>query len=234
MKRDKYIIAIDGPAGAGKSTVSKSVARRMGYLYIDTGGMYRALALKAERQGVVSNDEAALTTLAQTTDITLTPSTEEGKLLDIFLDGENVGDKIRTEGISQAASKISTVRGVRTALQEKQRAIGKAGGVVMEGRDIGTAVFPDAEFKFYLDASVEERAGRRYRELKAKGASVTLEEIAAEVRQRDDRDKNRPHDPLRQAPDAIYIDSDGLTIEGTADVLVEKIRERENVSRHGN
>jgi len=224
MKRERYIIAIDGPAGAGKSTVSKTVAKTLGYIYIDTGAMYRALALKAQRLGYDFVKEDAVVEMARKSVIELKPGKTKDSLLEIYLDGEDVSEKIRTPEVSQGASKISALGGIRKVLQEKQREIGNRGGVVMEGRDIGTAVFPDAEFKFYLDASVKERARRRYKELKAKGTVTSLEEIEKEIVIRDERDKNRKNDPLTQAPDAIYIDSTGMSVDENAKMLVDIVK----------
>lgn len=221
MKR--YIIAIDGPAGAGKSTVSKSVAKKLGYVYIDTGAMYRAIALKAIKNNIGFDKKEEIIKMAEKTKIELKVPKDKNALLDIFMDGLDVTGEIRTGEVSQGASKVSAIAEVRKLLQEKQREIGKNGGVVMEGRDIGTAVFPNAEFKFYMDASVQERALRRYKELKAKGEDVSLENIEKEIEERDERDKNRKADPLTKAPDAIYIDSTGLSIEESADVVVEYI-----------
>ena len=222
MKR--YIIAIDGPAGAGKSTVSKSVAKKLGYLYIDTGAMYRAIALKAIKNNIGFDKKDEIIKMTALTKIELKVPQDKNALLDIFMDGKDVTGEIRTGEVSQGASKVSAIAEVRKLLQEKQREIGKNGGVVMEGRDIGTAVFPNAEFKFYMDASVKERAMRRYKELKAKGEEVSLEHIEKEIEERDERDKNRKADPLTKAKDAVYIDSTGLSIEESADVVVEYIK----------
>ncbi|MCB4791405.1 MAG: (d)CMP kinase [Elusimicrobia bacterium] len=221
MKR--YIVAIDGPAGAGKSTVSKLVAQKLGYLYIDTGAMYRAIALKAIRMNLSFYENDKLIKMAEGTDITLKTSDKKGSLLDIFMDDGDVTEEIRTQEVSQGASKVSSIPEIRKILQQKQRRIGKDGGIVMEGRDIGTVVFPNAEFKFYMDATVEERAMRRYRELRAKGQEVSLGVIEKEIAERDDRDKNRKADPLVKSPDAIYIDSTGMSIEESADIVVEYI-----------
>jgi cytidylate kinase len=229
MARDKYIIAIDGPAGAGKSTVSKAVAKKLSYLYIDTGAMYRAVAWKALKNSIGFSEENKVVDMTENTKLELKPSSRPGSLLDIFVDSEDVTDKIRTNEISQGASRVSAIEGVRRVLQQKQRQIGKNGGIVMEGRDIGTAVFPDAEYKFYMDASVEERARRRYKELAEKGGKVTLEHIKEEIRERDERDKKRKTDPLTQAEDAVIIDSTGLTIEGTADLIVGYIEKKTKI-----
>ena len=219
----KHIIAIDGPAGAGKSTVSKLVAKKLGYLYIDTGAMYRAVALKAIRMKLNFDQSEKIIEMAKQTDIKLKTSDSKDSLLDIYMDGKDVTKDIRTEEVSQGSSKVSTIAEIRKVLQEKQREIGKNGGVVMEGRDIGTVVFPDADFKFYMDATVKERAMRRYRELKAKGHDVSTAAIEKEIIVRDDRDKNRKADPLRRDVSAIYIDSTGMSIEESADVVVAYI-----------
>jgi cytidylate kinase len=219
----KYIIAIDGPAGAGKSTVSKSVAKKLGYVYIDTGAMYRAIALKAIKNNIGFDRKDELIIMAAVTKIELKVPKDKNALLDIFMDGEDITGEIRTGEVSQGASKVSAVAEIRRLLQEKQREIGKDGGVVMEGRDIGTVVFPNADYKFYMDATVKERAMRRYKELKVKGHDVSLEAIEKEILERDDRDKNREADPLRRDASAIYIDSTGMSIEESADVVVEYI-----------
>ena len=223
----KHIVAIDGPAGAGKSTVSKSVAKKLGYLYIDTGAMYRAIALKAIKNNIGFDKKDELIKMADGTKIELKVPKDKNALLDIFMDGQDITGEIRTGEVSQSASKVSAIAEIRKVLQKKQREIGKNGGVVMEGRDIGTVVFPNADFKFYMDATVQERAMRRYKELKLKGQDVSLEVIEKEIIERDDRDQNRKADPLRRDASAIYIDSTGMSIEESADVLVDYIKKHD-------
>ncbi len=213
------IIAIDGPAGAGKSTVARAVARRLGYLFINTGAMYRAVAWKALREGVPLDDPGAMGRLAAESAIELTGDADSMRVL---IDGRDVTDEIATPQVGQAASIVSTVSAVRRALVARQQQMGRAGGVVMEGRDIGTRVFPDADVKIYLDASPEARAQRRYDEDLARGVAVASpEEMKEEIERRDHRDKTRADSPLTQAEDAIYIDSSAMTIDQVVDRILE-------------
>lgn len=212
----KYIIAIDGPAGAGKGTVARLVADKLGYVYIDTGAMYRAVALATQRQGVAFEDEAAVSVLAATLDIDFVLETGHSH---IVMNGENIEGAIRTPIISQGASIISQWPRVRAVLVDKQRQIGSKGGIVMEGRDIGTVVFPEADLKIYLTATAEERARRRTEQLKQKGEIADYEEVLADVKVRDQRDMEREHSPLKKADDAIEVPTDYLNI----DQVVEKI-----------
>jgi CMP/dCMP kinase len=211
------IIAIDGPVGSGKSTLARRVAELMGYVYIDTGAMYRALALKAVRGGLSFDRDHDLETLARGTRIDL-------KALDgtqqVFLDGEDVTTAIRTPEVSQAASKIAVVSGVRHVLVAEQRRAGQEGGVVMEGRDIGSVVFPDADLKIFLTASPEVRAERRYREHQQKGDSIDLARTLVEIRERDQRDRERTTSPLVRAPDAVVVDSTAMEAEEVARLVV--------------
>ena len=210
MTERKLIIAIDGPAGAGKSTIAKELARRLGYLFINTGAMYRAVALAAVQQQIALDDEAALGRLAETARIELTGTVDAMRVL---LDGADVTEEIATPLMSQAASKVSAVSAVRRALVAQQQALGRAGGVVMEGRDIGTQVFPNADVKIYLDATSAARAQRRHTDELAKGInSGSLLATQTEIEERDHRDKSRADSPLVQAADAIYLDSSGLTV----------------------
>ena len=195
--RRELIVAIDGPSGAGKSSVTARLAERLGYLHIDTGAMYRAMALMVSRAGVAINDDAAVQRVCQ--DATITFRRANGGY-HVLVNGEDVSAAIRTPEISLLTSQLASRKVVRDLLLVQQRAMGAAGGVVLEGRDIGTVVFPDAEVKFYLTASVEERGRRRYEELHQKGESVTLAQTIAEVAQRDDQDRSREHAPLRRAP----------------------------------
>jgi CMP/dCMP kinase len=211
------IIAIDGPVGSGKSTLARRAAELMGYVYIDTGAMYRALALKAVRGGLSFDRDQDLETLARGTRIDL-------KALDgtqqVFLDGEDVTTAIRTPEVSQAASKIAVVSGVRHVLVAEQRRAGQEGGVVMEGRDIGSVVFPDADLKIFLTASPEVRAERRYREHQQKGDSIDLARTLVEIHERDQRDRERTTSPLVRAPDAVVVDSTAMEAEEVARLVV--------------
>jgi cytidylate kinase len=217
------IVAIDGPSGAGKSTITRLLSQRLGYLYIDTGAMYRAVALAAKRAGIDTDDEDALARLCREVKIALVRTDGCCRVL---LNGEDVSDAIRTPEISLLTSKVSAQKVVREMLVRLQRELGRDGGVVLEGRDIGTVVFPDADLKFYLSASAEERGKRRYLELKAKGEDVSLERTVTEVVQRDEQDARREHSPLRRADDAIDVDSTGLSIEEVLELLEGKIKER--------
>lgn len=211
MTERKLIIAIDGPAGAGKSTIAKGVARRLGYLFINTGAMYRAIAWRALQEAIPLDDHARLGQLAEDSLIELTGTVDAPR---VVLDGRDITAAIATPQVSQAASQVSTVSAVRRALVARQQALGSAGGVVMEGRDIGTHVFPEAEIKIYLDASATARAERRFVEDQARGVAVaTLDETQAEIAVRDHRDKTRADSPLVQTDDAIHIDSSALTID---------------------
>lgn len=216
------IIAIDGPSGAGKSTITRLLSKRLNYLYIDTGAMYRAVSLAVQRAGVSPADDAALDRVCREADITFNRT--DG-CCHVFLNGEDVSDAIRTPEISLLTSTISSRKAVRDIMAGLQRELGKDGGVVLEGRDIGTVIFPDADVKFFLSASAEERGKRRYLELKAKGKDVLLEKTIAEVVQRDEQDARREHAPLRRADDAIDIDSTNLTIDDVLGFMEERIRQ---------
>lgn len=219
------VIAIDGPSGAGKSTIAKLLARRLQYLYIDTGAMYRAVGLKATREGIDLADEQALADLCSRTEVTFNSAGGGGPK--ITLDGRDVSGEIRTPEMGMAASAVSRSKAVRARLLELQRELGAQGGVVMDGRDIGTVVFPNAEVKFYLDATVEERGRRRYQELKEKGLNVELARITGEIAERDLQDSQREIAPLRKAADAILIDSSRLTVEEVLErMLVETGKRR--------
>lgn len=218
------VIAIDGPAGSGKSTVAKLVAQRLGYLYVDTGAMYRSVTLKALRLGVNLSDEETLAHLAQTSDIALLPKADGN--VSVFLDGEDVSDAIRTPEISHFVSPVSVFQKVREALATKQKELAKQGGVVMEGRDIQTVIAFDAEVKIFLTATPEERARRRWLELKQQSFEVCYEDILREIRERDERDTTRTTAPLRKAHDAIEIDTTNLTPEEVADKIVAIARKQ--------
>lgn len=221
MKND-LIIAIDGPAASGKSTTAKLVAQKLGYLYIDTGAMYRALTLKALWENTNLEDEEALTQLAQNTHIEL--KKENDRFL-TFLDGEDVSDEIREPKVSHNVSTVCMPKGVRQRMVTLQRKMGESGSVVLEGRDIGTVVFPHADLKIYMIASIETRAQRRIKDLEAKGHIVDIEELKAEIRRRDEQDSQRENSPLKKAVDAYLLDTTHLTIEQQAATIVEKARE---------
>jgi cytidylate kinase len=222
----KLIIAIDGPVGSGKSTVARRLAELLGYTYLDSGAMYRALALKAIRRNVSLSDDAGLEALARITHIDLDRGLDGQRVL---LDGENVTETIRTAEVSQAASRVAVVPGVRTVLVDEQRRAGGRGGVVMEGRDIGTVVFPEAGLKIFLDASVEVRAERRWREHEQKGDKLTLAQVVDEVHERDLRDRTRVTSPLVRAADAVLVDNTAMDAEETARVIALLAREREKL-----
>src|SRR3981081_1905692 len=228
----KLTIAIDGPAGSGKSSVARLVAGILGYLYLDSGAMYRALALKALRRKVPLEDETQLEKLANETHIELKPPTPEQEKAGIknrvFLDGKEVTQEIRTPEVAQAASRLATIAPVRAVLVAEQQRAGAGGGVVMEGRDIGTVVFPNAELKIFLDASPEVRAERRWKEHQEKGEDLTVLQVLEEVRERDKRDRERKVSPLVRAADAVIVDNTAMDVEETARVIVMLAREREN------
>lgn len=227
MKRTEPIVAIDGPAGAGKSTVTRRVAERLGYRVLDTGALYRSVALVASRASVPFEDESRVSALARTlaeeNAIEFVPDSPHGQC--VRLRGEDITLDIRTQSMSSGASRVSALPSVRAALLDLQRAIGRSGGVVVEGRDIGSVVFPDSEAKFFLTATAEERARRRHAELQARGTQVEYEAILAEVIERDERDKSRDIAPLIQAPDAIAIDSSRLDIDEVVELIVTRVRE---------
>ena len=217
------IIAIDGPSAAGKSTLAKRLAKELGFTYLDTGAMYRALALKLLREGIDIGNDEMLTKLIGRTVIDLLE--DEGEL-HVLLDGEDVSELIRNPEVSQMASKASALKTVRQWMLVLQRALGQRGDVVAEGRDIGTVVFPDAEVKIYLDASAQERARRRVEELTRSGRQVGLAETLREMLERDKRDSERDLAPLSKAADAIAIDSSALDAEALAQKVMQEIREK--------
>lgn len=219
-------VAIDGPAGAGKSTVSRLVAEELGYLLLDTGALYRSIALAARDAGLSWDDEPGVSKLARDT------AARDGIRFDlatgsprVLLDGKDVTALIRTQEIGQGASKVSAMPGVRAALLELQRSAARAGGVVLEGRDIGTVVLPDAEAKFFLTASVAVRAERRFKELAAKGETPSLDAVRRDVEERDKRDSERAVAPLRRAPDAALVDSSELSIDAVVSAIVLRVKQ---------
>ena len=227
----KFIIAIDGPAGAGKSTVAKRLAMELGYTYMDTGAMYRAFAWKVKKEETDLGNEKELKKALEETRIELM---EQNSHLRVLIDGVDVTVQIRTPEISQMASKVSALKMVREKMVEFQRVIGSQGGVVVEGRDIGTVVFPRAEVKIYLDASQQERARRRYQELEAQGKKVTLEETLEEMIERDRRDQERDISPLRKAEDAIVIDSTSLEVESVVQSILQAVKKKMAYNKKSN
>jgi cytidylate kinase len=217
-------IAIDGPASSGKSTLGKMLAEYLGYLYFDTGTMYRAVTYAALQRGIPIEDECLITNLAEQSNIDVKPASKnDGRSYDVQIDGQDVTWEIRQTDVDANVSFVSAYPGVRRALTQKQRRIGYEGKVVMVGRDIGTIVLPEAEIKFYLDASVEERARRRYNELKARGILVDFESIQASIRERDRIDSTREVAPLKISEDAIVIDTDKLDIKQAFEKMVSVI-----------
>lgn len=221
MKKN-IVIAIDGPAGSGKSTVSKLIAKRLNLLYLDTGAMYRALTLKVMRGGIDFQDTQSIIKMAQDTEINLT--VKPGEEIKVFLDGEDVSREIRTPEVTQNIKHVAGIPEVRERMVEIQRDIASRSGAVVEGRDIGTVVLPDTPFKFYVDATEEERSRRRFKELREKGIEVSLDEIKADVRQRDASDMNREVAPLKKAEGAIRIDTTEMSIEEVVDKILSLIK----------
>jgi cytidylate kinase len=220
IKRKRLTVAIDGPSGAGKSTVARSLARRLGFVYIDTGAMYRSVALRVKERGISPEDKLALNQLALSLRIQFVTKGEETH---VFCEEEDVTEAIRNPEISRLASSISKQRGVREALVRMQREMGKEGDVILEGRDIGTVVFPDADVKFYLDANPEERARRRYDEMVEKGIKMDFKETQEELLQRDHNDMHRAHSPLKRAEDAVLIDSTHRSVEEVVEEMVRLV-----------
>jgi len=223
--RQHPVIAIDGPAGAGKSTMAAHLARRFGFLNLETGAMYRALALKAIDNDLGFDDESTLVELAANTRITLQPQREGNRVL---LDGVDVSRRIREPDVTAAASKVSVHPRLRAWMVDQQRLLGAAGGVVMEGRDIGTVVFPDAEVKIFLDAAPEVRGNRRYRQTtpdQAADSAVTEQALIQELKERDDRDRNRSESPLRPAEDAVILDSTSMTLDQVLEAAESIVRD---------
>ena len=220
MNKKGLVIAIDGPSGAGKSTVARILANRLGYIYIDTGAMYRSIGWNAKKERIDPADENALADLCGRTEVTIKIDSSDPRF---YVDGADVTGEIRTPEMGMMASTVSKSPAVRARLLTLQRELGKNGGVVMDGRDIGTVVFPDADWKFFLEASAEERGKRRYRELKEKGMDVDLTQITQEIKDRDHQDSGRSIAPLRKADDALLIDSSFLSIDEVVDRMLSEL-----------
>lgn len=218
----KLVVAIDGPAGAGKSTIAKAVAEKINYAYIDTGAMYRAVTWKFVQTGHAYEDEF-IGELSEKMVIEFQP--RDG-VNHVYADGVEITDFIRTPEISKLVSPLSAIPRVRVAMVAQQRRMGEKGGVILDGRDIGTVVFPKAELKIYLTASVDERANRRYKEMIEKGMDVKLDVVKADIIQRDYQDSHRPVSPLKQADDAILLDSTGMSISEVREFIIKKIEEK--------
>ncbi|MGH9863583.1 MAG: (d)CMP kinase [Candidatus Acidiferrales bacterium] len=218
------VIAIDGPSGVGKGTVARQVAERLGYLYADSGAMYRAVALVAMEEGIATDDAEGLAACAARTRLDFEKTAEGVRVL---ANGRDLSEAIRTPEASQAASVIAVIPEVREHLVEQQQRIGAAGGVVMEGRDIGSVVFPRAEVKVFLDASVEERVRRRHQQETGQGIPITLEETRREIEARDRRDRERAASPLLQTLDAVYLDSTALTVDEVVEVILYLVKKAE-------
>ncbi|MCI9081879.1 MAG: (d)CMP kinase [Lachnospiraceae bacterium] len=218
-----FNVAIDGPAGAGKSTIAKRAAKELSYIYVDTGAMYRAMALYFLRKGISPKDEEAVS--AACDEITVTLSTENGDQ-QVFLNGENVNAFIRTEEVGKATSIVSAYAKVRQKLTQLQRELAASADLIMDGRDIGTCVLPEAQVKIYLTASVETRGKRRFLELQEKGEICELEQICEDIRKRDEQDMNREISPLKQAKDAVLVDSSNMTIEEVVNRILELVEQK--------
>ena len=217
-----YNVAVDGPAGAGKSTIAKLVAKKKGYIYVDTGAMYRGLAVYFLDRNLDPDDQKEIEAACREADVTI--AYEDG-VQQIYLNGKNITSRLRTEEVGNMASRTSAIPAVREKLLELQRSLARAKDVIMDGRDIGTHILPHADVKIYLTASVETRAGRRYKELTEKGEDCDLREIERDIRARDERDMNRDIAPLKQAEDAVLIDSSDMTIDQVVDEICKYCKE---------
>lgn len=223
MNTHKIAVAVDGPAGAGKSSISKIVAKKLGYLYIDTGAMYRSVTWAVLHNHIDINDQKAVEALLPELDLTMEASEDSCK---VFIAGRDVTDFIRTPQVNNSVSIVASYKGVRQYLVERQRLMAKAGGVILDGRDIGSVVLPNADLKIYLTASVEARAMRRYLEVQGTSNEQTLEDIKDSVMQRDDMDKNRKESPLIQVEDAVLVDSSNMTFDETVEHILYLVQER--------
>ena len=222
----RLIIAIDGPAAAGKSTTAKLAAERLGYLYVDTGAMYRAMTLKVLARGIAPDNDEEIGKLAEATEIRLQ---QDGEELRVWLDGRDVAKEIRSPSVTKAVSAVSSIKKVREVMVREQQRMGSQGGIVLEGRDIGTVVFPQADLKIYMVARVDERARRRQHELRTHGVQVPVDDMVQEIVERDRKDSQRKVSPLRKAEDALVLDTSTLTIGEQVEYIVSKA---ENVLRH--
>lgn len=216
------VIAIDGPAGSGKSTIAQLIAEKLGFVYVDTGAMYRALTLKALKNNIDLNDDSGLVAMAKAADITL--KNEQG-VLKVYLDNKEVTEEIRTPEVTNNTAYIASVPDLRKVTVKKQRQLGEAGGVVIEGRDTTTVVFPDADYKFYLDASFDERVNRRHKQFMQDNRVVDLQELKQDIKERDEKDKKRKVGGLKKAPDAIYVDTTNLSIDEVVDKLLSCVKQ---------
>lgn len=223
MNTHKIAVAVDGPAGAGKSSISKIVAKKLGYLYIDTGAMYRSVTWAVLHNHIDVNNQKAVEALLPELDLTMEASDDSCK---VFIAGQDVTDFIRTPQVNNAVSIVASYKGVRQYLVERQRLMAEAGGVILDGRDIGSVVLPNAELKIYLTASVEARAMRRYLEVKGTVNEQPLEDIKDSVMQRDDMDKNRKESPLIQVEDAVLVDSSEMTFDETVEHILHLVQEQ--------
>ena len=223
MNTHKIAVAVDGQAGAGKSSISKIVAKKLGYLYIDTGAMYRSVTWAVLHNHIDVNNQKAVEALLPELELTMEASDDSCK---VFISGQDVTDFIRTPQVNNAVSIVASYKGVRQYLVERQRLMAEAGGVILDGRDIGSVVLPNAELKIYLTASVEARAMRRYLEVKGTVNEQTLEDIKDSVMQRDDMDKNRKESPLIQVEDAVLVDSSEMTFDETVEHILHLVQER--------
>ena len=217
------VVTIDGPAAAGKSSTAREVARRLGLLYLDTGSMYRAFAVKVAERSVAPDDEEAVRSLVLQTEIALV---DDDSGIRVLLDGDEVGDRLRTPAVSELSSRLAEQPAVRARMMDLQRAVAARRGVVAEGRDTGTVVFPDAGVKVYLEASIEERAARRWRELVERGVPATIEQVRQDLERRDRRDREREISPLRPAKDSLVVDTTKLSLSEQIDIVLREVRTR--------
>lgn len=224
MVRRQTVVTIDGPSGAGKSTISRMLAARLNYTYLDTGAMYRAVGLKVKRAGIALEDGESLAGLLGDIDITLSASESADRDTRVFLDGEDISDAIRTPEMGMIASRVSAERMVRDKLTKMQQELGRKGGIVAEGRDTGTVVFPAAAYKFYLDATAGERARRRQAQLLESGQDVDFDDILQQIIKRDRDDSGRDLAPLAPAADAVIVDSSAMSIDEVVEFMLARIR----------